>query len=37
MHIDLDTGHIDAYDFLLEAGSGSEKIIITSDKSDDPL
>lgn len=35
MRIDLDEGNITAYDFLLEAGTGSDKIIIDSDTSND--
>ena len=35
MRIDLDEGNITAYDFLLEAGTGSNKIIIDSDTSND--
>ena len=37
MRIDLDNGHIDAYDFFLEAGSGSNEIIINSNADTYPL
>lgn len=37
MKIDLDEGEITAYDFLLEAGSGNNKIVIDSDTSSFPL
>jgi hypothetical protein len=35
MKINLDEGNITAYNFLLEAGSGNDKIIIDSDTSND--